>query len=418
MINISIKSITLHQQKNRSEYYSSLIKLKMTKLNLFIISMAILLSGCGKNSFDINGKLVRADSGTTIYLEKLGSTSIEKLDSAIINEEGKFRFSEDIKKPAFYILRSGDYSFLTLLIEPGEKITLVATADSLGLPTELKGSPGTQLLIDYNIRLQQSLEELGELNKVYEANMESPELESVMTDLDNQANDILTRLNTYTKDYIDNNLNSLVTLVALYQQVVPQVYVLNPETDIEYFRKVDSTLFALYPDYEPVTFLHEQITLLLETLDLGGNSTSAFSPGSTVPDITLDNPDGEKVSLSSTRGSIVLLDFWAAWCPPCRQENPNLVAAYNMFHEKGFDIFQVSLDQTKEEWLKGIKDDALGRWHHVSDLKFWESSVVPLYGIQSIPTSYLLDREGRIIASDLRGEALIATLERIFAQEE
>lgn len=386
----------------------------MTRLNLFIITLAILLSGCGKKSFEINGTLTGADPGTIVYLEKLGSTSIEKLDSASLDESGKFRFSEEIENPAFYLLRSADNSFLTALIEPGENITLVAPADSLGLPSDLKGSPGTQLLIDYNIRLQQSLEELGELNKVYEASMDSPDLESVMADLDRQASEILERLNSYTKDYIDSNLNSLVTLVALYQQVVPQVYVLNPETDIDYFMKVDSTLYALYPDYDPVAFLHEQIATLVETMNTGGAPAGAFTPGSTVPDITLQNPDGEMVSLSSTRGNIVLLDFWAAWCAPCRGENPNLVAAYDKYHDQGFDIFQVSLDQTREEWLKGIKDDGLGRWHHVSDLKFWESSVVSLYGIQSIPTSYLLDREGRIIASNLRGDALIETLDQIF----
>lgn len=393
----------------------SLNNLKMARLNLFIISMAILLSGCGKNSFDINGTLTGADPGTIVYLEKLGSNSIEKLDSATLDESGKFSFSEEIESPAFYLLRSAENSFLTALIEPGEQINLVAKADSIGMPDELKGSPGTQLLIDYNIRLQQTLEELGELNKVYEESMDSPDLEQVMADLDAQASEILDRLNVYTKDYIDTNLNSLVTLVALYQQVVPQVYVLNPETDIDYFMKVDSTLYALYPDYEPVAFLHEQIATLTETMDAGGAAPSgALTPGSTVPEITLQNPDGEMVSLSSTLGSVVLLDFWAAWCPPCRAENPNLVAAYDKYHEQGFDIFQVSLDQTREEWLKGIQEDKLGRWHHVSDLMFWESSVVPLYSIQSIPTSYLLDREGKIIASNLRGDALLETLDRIF----
>ncbi|MCA1757103.1 MAG: AhpC/TSA family protein [Bacteroidales bacterium] len=386
----------------------------MARLNLFIISMAILLSGCGKNSFDINGTLTGAGPGTIVYLEKLGSNSIEKLDSATLDESGKFSFSEEIENPAFYLLRSEENSFLTALIEPGEKITLIAPADSLGMPSELKGSPGTQLLIDYNIRLQQTLEELGELNKVYEESMDSPNLETVMADLDNQASEILDRLNAYTKDYIDTNLNSLVTLVALYQQVVPQVYVLNPEADIDYFKKVDSTLYALYPDYEPVAFLHEQIATLVGTMDTAGAPAGALTPGSKVPEITLQNPDGEMVSLSSTLGSVVLLDFWAAWCPPCRAENPNLVAAYDRYHEKGFDIFQVSLDQTREEWLKGIQEDGLDKWHHVSDLLFWESSVVSLYGIQSIPTSYLLDREGRIIASNLRGDALMEALAQIF----
>jgi peroxiredoxin len=300
------------------------------------------------------------------------------------------------------------------MIEPGEKITLVAHADSLNLPGELTGSPGTQLMIDYNIRLQETLAQLGELNTIYEENVDNPELAAVMEDLDNRAQAILKDMNTYTRQYIDSNLPSLVCLIALYQQVVPQVYVLNPEEDLEYFEKVDSTLFSIYPDYEPVKFLHEQVAALVSSMqgmDAAGGDSKI---GAVAPEITLPDPDGNEVSLSSTRGKVVLLDFWAGWCPPCRAENPNIVSAYNKYSDRGFTVFQVSLDQDRETWLNAIETDKLGQWYHVSDLKYWESEVVSLYGFESIPTNYLLDVDGKVIASDLRGEALQNKLEEIF----
>ncbi|NMB52377.1 MAG: TlpA family protein disulfide reductase, partial [Bacteroidales bacterium] len=131
-------------------------------------------------------------------------------------------------------------------------------------------------------------------------------------------------------------------------------------------------------------------------------------------DIALPDPQGDTIRLSSTRGKIVLLDFWASWCNPCRKENPNLVKAYNTYHNNGFEIYQVSLDKAKESWVQGIRQDKLEKWIHVSDVKYWNSVVVPLYNIEVIPTNYLLDREGRIIASNLRGENLNKKLAEIF----
>ena len=386
----------------------------MTKFNLILITLVVFLSGCGEKTFVINGTLTDAMPGTIIYLDKLGSTNIEPIDSMAIDEAGKFKIGSKSSSPEFYLLRSSSESFLTTMIEPGEKITIVAHTDSLNLPAVLSGSPGTQLMIDYNIRLQETLEQLGELNKVYEDNIDSPDLAAVMEDLDNRAQGILKEMNTYTRDYIDSNLPSLVCLMALYQQVVPQVYVLNPEEDIEYFVRVDSTLFSLYPDYEPVKFLHEQVATLVGTLQGQNIMGDATGMGAVAPDFTLPDPEGTMVSLSSTRGKVVLLDFWAGWCPPCRAENPNIVSAFNKYGDKGFTVFQVSLDQDRDVWLNAIETDKLGQWYHVSDLKYWESEVVPLYGFNSIPTSYLLDVDGKIIASNLRGDALQAKLEEIF----
>lgn len=134
--------------------------------------------------------------------------------------------------------------------------------------------------------------------------------------------------------------------------------------------------------------------------------------GNLAPDIELNDPNGKIIKLSSLRGKIVLLDFWASWCGPCRFENPNVVKAYEKFKDakfkegKGFTIYNVSLDQNKQAWINAIEKDKLTWEYHVSDLKGWASSAAALYGVQSIPANYLIDSKGVIIAKNLRGPLL------------
>lgn len=135
--------------------------------------------------------------------------------------------------------------------------------------------------------------------------------------------------------------------------------------------------------------------------------------GQVAPEIALPNPEGQVVKLSSLRGNYVLLDFWAKWCGPCRRENPNVVKAFNKYKDKGFTVFGVSLDRSKEDWLQAIQEDKL-TWTHVSDLKYWQSEAAKTYNITGIPFSLLLDREGKIIAKNLRGPALEEKLAEIF----
>ena len=134
--------------------------------------------------------------------------------------------------------------------------------------------------------------------------------------------------------------------------------------------------------------------------------------GNKAPELTGNSPDGKTIRLSDTKGKLVLLDFWAAWCSPCRAENPNVVEAYKKYHDKGFDVFGVSFDKDKASWEKAIADDQL-TWTQVSDLKYWSSEAGKLYGIQSIPQNVLISPEGIIIDKNLRGEALQLKLQEL-----
>jgi peroxiredoxin len=166
-----------------------------------------------------------------------------------------------------------------------------------------------------------------------------------------------------------------------------------------------------FPKHNGVTMVVEQYREMVKN-EQQRLQKKPVQVGQPAPEIILPDPQGQSFSLSSLRGKYVLIDFWASWCGPCREENPNVVAAYEQYRSKNFTVLGVSLDKSKEDWLQAIKEDKLN-WHHVSDLKFWETPMVSLYGFDAIPYNVLIDPQGKVVADNLRGSALINKLAEV-----
>jgi peroxiredoxin len=223
-------------------------------------------------------------------------------------------------------------------------------------------------------------------------------MDSARVSMENQFREYATAAGSYLLAYADSTASPAVAMYALgmSQNLV------SPEQ----VKPVMEGLAKRFEKYPRITKLATDFNLALTRPSQGD------MVGKEAPDFELPDVNGKVMSLKSLRGKFVLVDFWASWCKPCRNENPNVVSAYQQFKDKNFTILGVSLDKEKEGWVKAIADDQL-TWSHVSDLKFWDSKVVPLYGIEGIPFNVLIDPEGKVIAKDLRGSELHAKLNEV-----
>lgn len=381
----------------------------MKKILLFL-SIAFFLFSCESDPdfFTVSGEIANAN-GEKLYLVELQTNNINILDSVVLNEYGTFSFKGQTDIPRFYAIRTSSNNYLTLIINNLEQINIKANSDELYRDAVITGSPASNNILILRTKLENSIQSLDSLALKYQSLLGTRELKRVKDSLGLVSQEIIEKHTEFSKKFVTDNLNSLAGLMALYQQIAPRRYVLNPKDNFEYFNLVDSSLMSIIPESDAVKALHAQ----LKEYKRQDNAVNILGIGKIAPDIALPNPKGDTISLYSLRGKYVLLDFWASWCRPCRVENPNLVRTYKKYNAKGFEIFQVSLDKKKQSWEEAINKDNL-EWSNVSDLKYWSSAPAQLYKIQSIPTNFLIDKQGKIIAKNLKGDALEAKLSELF----
>lgn len=360
---------------------------------ILVLALAGFSCQTAKDEYSIKGSIAGVETGK-IYLQKLVDGQPQSVDTADV-VDGKFSFKGKMEIPDIRFLRLNEQDYFAQFFLDNASITVKANKDSLR-NTKITGSPSQDVFQAYVAEMEKLNKDVMALQEKYQNAMTTGNTnEADKAKIDYQA--MIDNNKVYTKNFVKEHSNSVVAAYITLVQLASQVE--------------GAELDSITSKFAPEIGTSEYVVKLKEMIA----EQKKTAVGVEAPDFTMNDPEGKPVQLSSLRGKVVMIDFWASWCAPCRQENPNVVKLYQQYHDKGFEIIGVSLDRAKEEWVQAIKDDQLS-WIHVSDLQYWQNAAARLYGVNSIPQTYLLDKEGKIIAKGLRSEQLATKLSELFPQ--
>lgn len=356
----------------------------MNRIILFFLALTAALSACKNNtSFVLEGTLQNAGSLTNVQLYK----GKELVDSAVVNDKGEFRFRVPSPEPEFFYILAGEKSYL-LLAKNGDDLKFNADyASSVG-DYQIEGSEDAAKLRDFNMingKYGKIFVDLKtEFDRRVSANPDSRE--QIVEELSPKFDEYMKAFSIEALSFAEANKDNLAGFYAISMLDAVEY----EEARLHYAEG----LKGKFPNNK-----------LVQDFVAKMNRVKPVAKGQPAIDFQSTAPNGHIIKLSDFKGKYVLLDFWASWCGPCRQENPNIVKQYNRFKNKNFTILGVSLDGDRDKWLKAIEDDKLD-WTHVSDLDEWNSAIARQYQVAAIPASFLIDPSGKIIAKNLRGHEL------------
>ena len=398
-----------------------------TNLKLLMIVIVTIFSfSCKEKSgtnFEVNGTIANIEKLASQYPTLFRKDSLKvflyevpfgneippvQLDSAYVTpKNNSFTLSANVQHIGMIdvMLENGP---MIPLVNDEEKVTVMIDLDSRDNFYSVKGSPASQQMRDFIM----GYTEKSNAAETAFKNLDSLKLrsssDSVLLGATNQKNSSLEAMNSYSKQFL-STVNHPVVAAFILGTSSATLPVNELETEL-------NKQLQKYPSDQSLTFLKKQFDARKAQLAQRDANMSQQQQNSWVgkkaPQLTLPDQNGKDISLDAFKGKYVLVDFWASWCKPCREENPNVVKAFNEFKNKNFTILGVSLDREKASWLQAIQDDQLA-WTHVSDLAFWDSKAVQAYKFEGIPYNVLIDPSGTIIAENLRGNALSGKLQEV-----
>src|ERR1035437_4937519 len=383
------------------------------KRTLFLLALVLIFSGCNdKNKFAVTGG-IKNSKEKYIYLKRLDVDTPVLIDSAKISRKGTFRLKVKSGGADFYQLGFSTKNFITLLTEPGEKIRLDLSGQNLFENYSVDGSAGSEKLRTLDLVLIDTKRKLDSLTTVYKNASKEPGFDAKRPLLETEYNELVKAQRMKNIAFILSNINSLASIKALYQRLNDQTYVLYEPRDVQYLKIVTDSLTRHYPNLKQVQALARDFEKELNNVKISELEQMSKNMPKTVLDPDSMNIAGKRVALSSLKGKYVLLSFWSVQSKECIEENLQFKDLYKLYSKKGFEIYQINLDEDEAAWKAAVKYDELP-WINTREDDPKNPKNAVLFNVQILPANYFFDKEGRIIASSLHGRPLQQKLDQLF----